>query len=68
MSDLAEAVARASVGALMDMLAVVEADRKNVKFLTVEVELRNGAPVAARVWIERGCNINRLLTSGGPRP
>jgi len=64
MSDLAEAVPRAAVGALVDALATVEADRKNVKFLTVEVELNNGKPIDARAWIERRCNVGKALGVG----
>ncbi len=61
MTDLQRAIARAAVGALVDTLAAVEADRRNVRFLTVELELRNGVPVDGRAWIERGCNLRRLL-------
>ncbi len=64
MSDLQDAVARAAVGALVDTLAQVEADRRNVKFLTVEVELKDGVPVDARAWIERGVNVGKLLGVG----
>ena len=66
MTELQQTVARAAVAALVDTLAQVEADRKNVKFLTVEVELRNGVPVDSRAWIERGCNLRRLLGDRGP--
>ena len=67
MSDLQDAVARAAVGALVDTLATVEADRATVKFLTVELELKNGVPIDARAWIERRCNVGRMLRAGGPR-
>jgi hypothetical protein len=60
-SDLQQDIARVAVGALVESLAAVEADPKPIKFLTVEVELKNGKPVAARSWTERGCNIGKLL-------
>jgi len=63
-SDLQDAVARAAVGALVDTLTTVEADRKNVKFLTVEVELNNGKPIDARAWVERRCNVGKALGVG----
>jgi hypothetical protein len=66
-SDLQESIARAAVGALADTLAQVEADRKNVRYLTVELELKNGVPIDARAWVERRCSVNKLLTSGGPK-
>jgi hypothetical protein len=66
-SDLQESIARAAVGALADTLAQVEADRKNVRYLTVELELKNGVPIDARAWVERRCSVNELLTSGGPK-
>ena len=49
---------------MVDTLAQVEADRKNVRYITVEVELRNGVPVGGRSWIERGCNLGTLLGRG----
>ncbi len=64
-TDLSEALARAAVAALVDTLAQVEADRKNIKFLTCEIELRNGVPIDARAWIERTCNVNKLLGVSG---
>ena len=60
MSDLQEAVARAAVGAL----ATIEADRKNVRYLTCEIELRDGVPVDARAWVERGVNLGEPLGVG----
>ena len=65
MTDLQQAVARAAVAALVDTLAQVEADRKNVCYLTVEVELKNGAPVGGRAWIERAVNLNTVLGGDG---
>ncbi len=65
MTDLQQAIAKAAVGALVDTLAAVEADRRNVRFLTVELELRNGVPVDGRAWIERGVNVGKLLGVGG---
>ena len=47
-TDLSEVLARAAVAALIDTLAQVEADRKNVKYLTVELELKDGVPVDGR--------------------
>ena len=64
MTDLQQAVARAAVAALVDTLAQVEADRKNVRSLTVEVELKNGVTVGGRSWLERGCNLGKLLGRG----
>ena len=61
MTDLPERLARAAIAAMADTLARVEADRKNVKFLTVELELKNGEPIDGRAWIERGVNVGRLL-------
>ena len=66
MSDLQRDIARAAVAALVDTLAQVEADRRNVRYLTVELELRNGEPIDGRAWIERGVNVRRLFTSGAP--
>ncbi len=65
MSDLQQDIARVAVGALVDTLAAVEADPKPIKFLTVEVELKNGRRIGARSWTERGCNIGKLLGVGG---
>lgn len=64
MTDLQESIARVAVVALVDTLATVEADRKNVKFLTCEIELKNGVPVDARAWIERSVNVGKLLGVG----
>ena len=64
MTDLAESVARAAVGATADTLPMIEADVNSVKYLTVEVELLRGKPVEARAWIERSCNLGRLLGRG----
>ncbi len=64
MTDLQQTIARVAVGALVDTLAAVEADPKPIKFLTVEVELKNGKPIGARSWTERGCNVGRLLGKG----
>ena len=64
MSDLQESIARAAVGALVDTLAVVEADRRNVRYLTVELELKNGVPIEGRSWIERRANVSKLLGVG----
>ncbi len=64
MTDLQRDIARVAVGALVDTLAAVEADPKPIKFLTVEVELKNGVPVSGRAWIERGVNVGRLLGAG----
>ncbi len=64
MTDLQQTIARAAVGALVDTLAQVEADHRNVRFLTVELELKNGVPVDGRAWIERGCDIGKLLGVG----
>ena len=61
MADLGEALARAAVAALVDTLTQVEADRANVRFLTVELELKHGVPVDGRAWIERRCNLSKLL-------
>ncbi len=61
MTDLQEAVARAAVAALVDTVAQVEADKKNVKFLTCEIELRNGVPIDGRAWIKRRVSVGKLL-------
>jgi len=52
---------------MVDTLRQVEADRKNVKYLTVELELKNGVPIDGRAWVERRCNVGRLLGDRGPR-
>ena len=67
MTELQTAVAKAAVAALADTLAQVEADKKNIRFLTCEIELRNGVPVDGRAWVERGCNLRRLLGDRGPK-
>ena len=64
-TELQAAVAKAAVAALVDTLAQVEQDRKNVRYLTVELELKNGVPVDGRAWIERGINLRRLLEGRG---
>jgi hypothetical protein len=63
-SDLQRDIARVAVGALVDSLAQVEADRANVRYLTVEVELLRGKPIEARAWIERRANVSKLLGVG----
>ncbi len=65
MTELQQTIARVAVGALVDTLAQVEADRKNVKFVTCEIELKNGVPIDGRAWVERGCNVGRLLGKRG---
>jgi hypothetical protein len=52
--ELRGEIARVAVAALVDSLARVESDRKNVRVLTVEIELNNGRPVTGRSWVERG--------------
>ena len=64
MTNLTERLARAAVAAIVDTLPMIEADVNSVKYLTVEVELLRGKPVEARAWIERGCNLGRLLGRG----
>ncbi len=64
MTELQQAIARDAVGAFVDALAHVEADRRYVRFLTVELELKNGVPVDGRARIERGCNLGKLLGRG----
>ena len=63
-ADLAERLARAAVAAMVDTLRQVEADRTNVRYLTVEPELKDGVPIDGRAWIERRCNVNKLLGVG----
>jgi hypothetical protein len=29
------------------------------------VELKNGVPIGGRAWVERGCNLRRLLEGRG---
>ena len=64
MTNLRRDIARVAVGALVESLAAVEADPKPIKSLTVEVELKNGKPIGARSWTERGVNVNKLLGAG----
>ena len=65
MTELQQDIAKVAVGALVDSLRAVEAEPKAIKFLTIEVELSAGKPTAARAWIERRCNVNKLLGLGG---
>ena len=67
MIELQQVGARAAIGALADTLAAVEGDLKATKYVTVEVELAGGKPTSARAWVERKCNINRLLGVSGRR-
>ena len=64
MTELQQAVARAAIGALADTLAQVEQDCKNIRYLTVEVELSGSKPTAARARGERQCNVSKLLGVG----
>ncbi len=64
MTDLQRDIARVALGALVEGLAAVNADPKPIKFLTVEVELKNGKPIDARSWVERRCNVGKLLGRG----
>ncbi len=64
MTEQQQTIARAVVASLADALAAVEADKARVKYLTCEVELKNGAPVDAHCWIDLGTNLRRLLEGG----
>ena len=68
MTDLQQDIARVAVGALLDLYARESDDLKAVRYLTLEVELKGGRPAEARAWVERRCNLTKLLTSGGPKP
>ncbi len=67
MTELQQSIARVAVGALVESLAAVEADPKAIRFLTVEVELQRGKPIEARSWVERRCNVGKLLGDRGPK-
>ncbi len=60
-TDLAEALTRAAVAAIADTVPTIEAEQRAVRYLTVEIEVSGGKPAHARAWIERGCNIGKLL-------
>ena len=64
MTEQQQAVAKAVVAALVDLYERESADLAAVKFLTLEVELHRGKPIAARSWTERGCNLGKLLARG----
>ena len=63
MTDLQQAVARALATALVDAYER-EPDLGSVRYLTLELELRNGKPAEARYWTERRVNVNKLLGVG----
>ena len=63
MTEQQQTVARVALGALVDAYAR-EPDLKATKYVTVEVELSAGKPMSARAWVERRCNVNRLLGVG----
>ena len=64
MTDLQRDIARVAVGVLVGSLAQLEADRANVRSLTVEVELLRGEPLEARAWIECRASVGKLLGVG----
>ena len=64
-TGLAEALARAAVAAIADTVPTIEADPKAVRYLTVEIEVSGGKPAHARAWVERRCNLRRLLEGRG---
>ena len=63
MTDLQQAVARAAVAALVDAYER-EPDLGSVRYLTLELELKNGKPADARCWTECRVNVNKLLGVG----
>ena len=63
MTEQQQNVARVAIGALVDAYAR-EPDLKATKYVTVEVELAGGRPTLAPAWIERRCNVNKLLGVG----
>ena len=66
-TDLAEALTRAVVAAIADTAPTIEAEPRAVRYLTVEIEVSGGKPAHARAWVERRCNIGRLLGDRGPK-
>ena len=69
MSDLTTKLQEAASAAIADVMPAIEADPRKVRLVTIELEVANGCEVkAGTAWIERAVNVNRLLTSGGPRP
>jgi hypothetical protein len=66
MTESQQDIARVAVGALVDLYERESTDLAAVKYLTLEVELHRGKPVAARSWTERGVNIGKLLADRGP--
>ena len=69
MSDLTERLQAAATAAIADIMPAIEAEPRKVRLVTIELEVANGCEVrGGMAWIERAVNVNRLLTSGGPRP
>ena len=63
-ADLTESLARAAVAAIADTVPTIQADPKAVRYLTVEIEVIGGKPAEARAWVERRCNLSKLLGVG----
>ncbi len=64
MTDLQQTIARVAVGALVDLYERESTDLAAVKYLTLEIELTRGKPVAARAWVELRVNVNKLVGAG----
>ncbi len=69
MSDLTERLTEAAAAAIADIMPAIEAEPRKVRLVTIELEVANGCQVkGGTAWIECAVNVNKLLTSGGPRP
>ncbi len=64
MTELQQIVARVAVGALVSLYERESTDLAAVKYLTLEVELARGKPVAARAWIECRVSVNKIVGAG----
>ena len=69
MTDLTQRLQAAATTSIPDIMPAIEAEPRKVRLVTIELEVANGCEVTGgTAWIERAVNVNRLLTSGGPRP
>ncbi len=61
MSESQQIVARVAVAALADLYERESTDLAADKYLTLEIELARGKPVAGRAWVERRVSVGKLL-------
>ncbi len=64
-TDLTTRLQAAACAAIADVAPTIEAAGKSTRRLTFEIQLSGGVVKGAHCWIERGCNINRLLGVNG---